>query len=265
MTLIVGIWTENGVVVASDSAASYSTGQTMTIGQQEVTKILKLADSVLFASTGSIGISQVVSQRLAEMWRKSDFKSISSPEEMMRQVGEQISSLVSPFLDSAKNLRSLGVDPGSSLCKCLAAFPVKQRAHLFSFDYNGAPERATRELPFIAMGSGQAIADPFLALLKRLLWSASPPTLPEARLAAVWTIDHVRRTNPGGVALKTQLAVLQQKDGRLEAALCPENDIEEHMEKISDAERALVEEVRGNRADSVPPASPPPPPNVPGS
>ena len=265
MTLIVGIWTENGMVLASDSAASYSTGQFMTIGQQEVTKIQKLADPILFASTGSIGISQVVSQRLAEMWKKNELGGISSPEEMMRQIGEQIGGLVSPFLKSANHLRPLGVDPAGSLCKCLAAFPVKQRAHLFSFDYNGAPERATRELPFVAMGSGQGIADPFLALLKRLLWSASPPTLPEARLAAVWTIDHVRRTNPGGVAGKTQLAVLQPKDGKLEAVVCPEDDIQEHMEKIADAERALVEEVRGNRAASVLPASPPPPPNVPGS
>lgn len=264
MTLIVGIWTENGVVLASDSAASYSTGQfTTTIGQQEVTKIHKLADSILFASTGAIGMAQLISQRLAEMWKKSELAGISSPEEMMLRISGQIDALVSPFLKSSNYLRPLGLDPGGSLCKCLVAIPVKQRAHLLSFDYNGAPERATGELPFMAMGSGQPIADPFLALLKRLFWSASPPTLPEARLAAVWTIDHVRRTNPGGVALRTQLAVLQSREGKLEAVLCPENDIQEHMQKIGDAEKALVEDVRGNRRGSAHTAAPPLPPPVP--
>lgn len=257
MTLIVGIWTEAGVVLASDSAASYSTGQFMTIGQQEVTKVHKLTDAVLFASTGAIGMSQLISQRIADAWTKNELSGIGSPEELMRRLGTGISELVEPFLKSANHLRPLAVDPGGSLCKCLVAIPVKHRPHLLSFDYNGAPERATRDLPFIAMGSGQAIADPFLAFLKRLLWSSSPPTLPEARLAAAWTIDHVRRTNPGGVGGRTQLSLLHQVNGKVGVTVCSPDEIDEHMQMVASAEKTLVDEVRGTRSASSPDALPP--------
>jgi hypothetical protein len=196
-------------------------------------------------------MAQLVSQRLGDAWEKKEFSSISSPEEMMRRVGTLIGELLDPFLRSANHLRPLGIDPAGSLCKSLLAIPVKNRAHLLSFDYNGAPERATPDLPFIAMGSGQAIADPFLAFLKRLLWSTSPPSLPEARLAAAWTIDHVRRTNPGGVGGHTQLAVLAPSGGSLAVNMSSGDDIQEHMEKVELAERALVEEVRGTRARDV--------------
>jgi len=116
---------------------------------------------------------------------------------------------------------------------------------LFRFDYNGAPERATEELPFVAMGLGQPIADPFLALLKRLLWQNSQPTLAEGRLAATWTIDHVRLTNPGGVGGKIQLATLSGNPGKPPTiSLFSEQDVQEHLEQIRAAEQALIRELR---------------------
>ena len=49
---------------------------------------------------------------------------------------------------------------GPVSCKHLVALPIKHETCLFQFAEAGAPEEATRELPFVALGSGQPIADP---------------------------------------------------------------------------------------------------------
>ena len=125
--------------------------------------------------------------------------------------------------------------------------PVAHRPCLFNFDVNGSPERSTADLPFISMGSGQAIADPFLALLRRLLWHDQEPTLAEGRLAAVWTIDHVCQTNPGGVAGEPQLSILVGAGGTKmpEVHELSTDDIDEHRQRVASAEQTLVEELRG--------------------
>lgn len=141
--------------------------------------------------------------------------------------------------------RPLVGDASASLCKSLVAMPVKRVPCLFCFDYNGAPEQSTPELPFVALGIGQPIADPFLAFLKRLLWKGTRPTLGEGRLAAVWAIDHVRLTNPGGVGGPIQLATLSAKEGKQPTiAILSEKDVQEHIQQVRAAEGALVNEFR---------------------
>ncbi|HEY3520523.1 MAG TPA: hypothetical protein VGK80_05715, partial [Rhodanobacteraceae bacterium] len=85
------------------------------------------------------------------------------------------------------------------------------------------------------------IADPFLALLKRLLWPNSEPTLAEGRLAAVWAIDHVRRTNPGGVGGPIQLATLTNADETVKLV----DDSEEHLQAIESALQVLAAQIKG--------------------
>jgi len=111
-------------------------------------------------------------------------------------------------------------------------------------EFNYVP-RGVQKLPFVAMGSGQGIADPFLAFLKRLLeWEKNLPTLGEGRLAAVWTIKHAVVTNPGGVGGAIQLATLSMKGGKPTVTMIPEPDIQEHLQQIGGAEAALTNELR---------------------
>jgi hypothetical protein len=85
------------------------------------------------------------------------------------------------------------------------------------------------------------------------------PSLAEGRLAAVWAIDHVRRTNPGGVGGEIQLACLLANSGKMPSvSVASEQDINEHLQSVTLAEAALVEQVRGiAKANS--PAPPPTP------
>src|SRR5262249_33715198 len=94
----------------------------------------------------------------------------------------------------------------------LVGMPVAGKACLFQFDEQGLPEEATEDLPFIAIGSGQHIADPFLAFLRRVFWPNELPTLADGVLAAIWTVRHAIDTNPGGVGEPIQIITICPKD-----------------------------------------------------
>lgn len=247
MTLIVGILCSDGVVMASDSAATLSTGMTPTIGQQPVKKILNLSNAILYGSTGSVGMSQLIWHTISTAWNRQANSIKGAPDDgtVMKILGEEIARTLGTYLQTGALTRQLGVDGSASLCKSLVAIPVQRIPTLFTFDYGGQPEKATPELPFVAMGSGQSIADPFLAFLKRLLWPNRLPTLAEGRLAAVWTIVHVTQTHPGGVGGDIQLWMLPRAAGN--AMPVPvelgEDQIQEHRQQVAAASAALVREL----------------------
>ena len=260
MTLIVGILCKDGVVLASDSAATFGSAGLPTIGQQEMRKLRQINDHVLYTSTGAVGISQLIADKLKSLWDAKTFSSFQSPEAVMDKIGKEIVSLIGPYLQTANLQRSLIGDASSSLCKSLVAMPVNQKPCLFNFDFNGAPERSTPDLPFIALGSGQPIADPFLAFLRRLLWTGREPTLSEGRLAAVWTIEHVRRTSPGGVGGNIQLATLASSANKMPNVIqASEEDVQEHLQRVASAEQVLVSELCGTREVAAGTVLPTPP------
>jgi len=240
--------------MASDSAATFGAGGMFTIGQQAVRKLVKVNNHILCSGTGAIGVSQMIADTVARLW--SDNKIKGTPESAMDTIGRAINALVRPYLEAAAWQRNITGEAAQSLCKSLVALPVDKKPCLLSFDFNGIPERATAELPFVAMGSGQMIADPFLAFLRRVLWKSTEPTLAEGRLAAVWTIDHVRRTHPGGVGGDIQLASLVPKGAGLpEIEITPgegAGSIQEHLVRVTSAEQVLVDELRGVKPADAP-------------
>lgn len=249
MTLIVGIRCSDGVVLASDSAATYGTGYQSTIGQQHVTKIHVIRDRVLFCSTGAIGVAQLLIDRIESL---HDDKKLggSNPIAVMRTLGQAIAQEVVDFFRASQaSAQLVGTQAAAVpiICKCLVALPVGRQPHLFQFNEVGVPEQASDELPFVALGSGQPIADPFLAFLKRVLWKDRQPTLPEGRFGASWTVRHAIQTNPGGVGGKLQLLSLAT-DGKGKPQierLDSEGSEQEHFQNIDSVEEAIRRHVRG--------------------
>jgi 20S proteasome alpha/beta subunit len=249
MTLIVGIRCEDGVVMASDSAATFGTGGAPTIGQQNVTKIVPMSNAMLYSGTGSVGMSQVISDIIKKVHAGSGVGSGKTSAEVMRIIGTEITKAVGPFIQTA---RMVG-DGSTSYCKSMLAMVVGSKPCLFTFDGNGAPEEATEDLPFVAMGSGQAIADPFLAYLKRLFWLDSAPTLAEGRLVATWVLEHATRTNAGGIGGPTQLADLTCVKHKPRIEVYDADRIQEHLQNVHSAEDALVRAIRNEDGDAAAP------------
>ncbi len=269
MTLIAGILCSDGVVVASDSFATYAEGAMPTIGQQQVTKVRKLGNSVIYASTGAIGVAQIIATLLGRMEAANSFAGpaiVNDPTPStvaMTMISFQIAEQVRPIIQSAAAMASLvGAQAAgaTAVVKSIVAVAVAGRPCLFQFDSSGAPEEATSELPFIALGSGQAIADPFLALLKRILWTNRAPTVAEGRFVAAWTITHVSKTNFGGVGLPPQIASLTIQNGNPVVAFA---DAGEHEQAVTAAEAALREHLEKQARPVVAAADAPAPPEPP--
>lgn len=108
---------------------------------------------------------------------------------------------------------------------------------------------------FVSMGSGQAITDPFLGLMRRVFWKDSPPRLVDGIFAVTWTLNHVIELNPGGINGPQQIAVLDSKKNT--ATLLTDSQIQEHINNVEGAETYLSEYskiIAGKCAPTIPPA-----------
>lgn len=127
----------------------------------------------------------------------------------------------------------------------LVAFRTGRELHLCEFAVaDMQPELKTNQLWYVSMGGGQSIADPFLALMRKVFWKDAMPTLAEGIFATVWALQHTIEVNPGGVNGPIHLATLTWKDGNVGgtqiARLLDPGEIEQHLESMASAEKHLA-------------------------
>ena len=86
---------------------------------------------------------------------------------------------------------------------------------------------------YVSMGSGQAIADPFLGFLRRVFWPDNPPPVSEGKLYVCLALDHVIHLNTGGIQGPMQIAEIRKDpSGKFKATIINESDMEEHIENV---------------------------------
>jgi len=240
MTLVIGLKCSDGIIVGADGAATTvdSMGQ-YTIRQAH--KKLKIIDhSIIVGHSGPVGLGQMIREEITSLWNERGLSHKKSHEAM-----EIIRGKIWPHVSAALQAASVArpaVGPfalQSALCQTLTALAVSKNPCLFQFDHQCSPEAATEDLTFISIGSGQQIADPFMAFLKRIFWPDHLPNLNMGIFAIYWTLDHAIQTHPGGVADPKQIAVLEQKDGKWRARELDEVELRDHAESAADAEEYL--------------------------
>ncbi len=133
---------------------------------------------------------------------------------------------------------------------------------MIQFDTSACPEAATKDLPFLAIGSGQAIADPFLAFIRRIFWPDHEPNLAEGQFAIWWTLNHAIKCSAGGVSDPKQIIVIEKNQkGTFVARELADSDMQEHAEAI-DAAEAHMRKFEPNKKSAAPteiPKMPEPP------
>lgn len=241
MTLIIGILNEDGVVVASDCAATLGNLGKSTVRQQ-AKKLIILQEKIIMGLSGPVGVSQILSGEMDKIYT-DNLLSGKESHEAMSFISEKFRVHLFKELDAAQRAQGvIGIGSTaniSAITFSLVALPVSGKACLFQFNQQGAPEEATEDLPFVSIGSGQQIADPFLAFIRRVLWKNQAPTLGEAVLASVWTLVHAVETNPGGISEPIEVMVLSDKDGSWNAVKLTEDELKEHLETISHMEEHI--------------------------
>ena len=242
MTLIIGFKCQDGIVLGADGAATLGVmGQTTV--RQAAKKLSILHDSVALGVSGPVGLAQRICGEVGNLWES---KSLSGkkPFEAMTIVREALWKHVEPELKAAQQAMNV-IGPGaaaeSALCATVIALPVSKIPCLFQFNQQCYPEEATDDLPFVAIGSGQKIADPFLAFLRRIFWRSVLPTLGEGTFAVLWTLKHAIQTTPGGISDPTQVIVLRKTSDKWQARELLELEKQEHEQAITEAERSLVQ------------------------
>ncbi len=231
MTVVVGVLCKDGVVIGSDSSATFTAGQVRTI-EQPTKKVSVVAEEIAFAGTGHVGSIQRFENTLQHL---------ASSREFLKKdrftIAKQITKLaIHDFAETACPPGRLGA---------VIAFRCPDGFQLCEFEpENLQPEFKTDQLWFVTMGSGQSITDPFLGMIRRVFFLGDLPRLSEAIFAVTWTLQQAIELNPGGIAGPPQLAVLEldkdNKTNRGVARLLTDEELQEHMDNVRGIEKHLA-------------------------
>lgn len=247
MTLIVGILCSNGIVIAADSAATMGSLGNRTV-IQPTKKLEIISERMVLGVSGAVGLGQRFAHALSAAYSNGEFSS-KPPQETMVLISDKFrQDLFKEFqaAQAAMPIVGNGIASSPAITTSIVGMVISDKPCLFQFDHQGAPEQATQGLPFISVGSGQAIADPFLSFLRRIFWQTIEPNLNDGILAALWTLQHAIGVNPGGVAGPIHLITMaKEPTGRgnntqwVTRELSDE-ELHEHEEAVKSAEEKLA-------------------------
>ena len=199
MTLLVGIRCTDGVVIAADRAVTFGSPQSATISHL-AKKVTVISDQVIVAGTGQVGLGQRFAHQTEQLWKSSSFG--KTPIEAVNKVANA----------SINDFRQTDAPKGQF--GALLAFPMRNQTHLVEFAVSDMqPEMKDDGAWFVSMGSGQAIADPYLAFIRDALWEKGPPDITAGKLAAAWVMKRAISASPGFVAEPIDIATLSQGKG----------------------------------------------------
>lgn len=238
MTLLIGIKCTDGVVVAADGATTFGNSLGTRTIRQPSRKLAIVNDRMVVGVTGAVGLQQRFIGELSALNPGASAKRHQLMEMLAGAIRKPMRdeySMAEAVRDSLGSAAVQGVLSGT-----LIALVIQGEPTLIQFDHQGSPECATDNLRFVSLGSGQPLADPFLAFLRRIFWADAPPNLQEGIFAATWALEHSIATNPGGVDHPIQVMTVRAVTNGCEIREVDETELGEHRQFIQVAERRLA-------------------------
>lgn len=142
----------------------------------------------------------------------------------------------------------------------MVAAPISDRPELAEFSLlDFQPERKTVNMHFVSMGSGQILADPFLAFISRVLWCGKQPDVRTAMFGVYWALDHAIKYAPGGVGEPIAIAILHRQKGQWIARSLEERELQEQAQHITEIENRISKypvEIIDEATTTLPPTPP---------
>ena len=223
MTVLVGIRCTDGVVIAADSASTFGIGPNLHTIAHKTRKIDIVGGNVIIAGTGQVGLGQRFRGTIEQLWRNKQL------------AGDELAKARAIATAARNDFASTGAPMGAF--GALVALPADNDFSLCEYAVADLqPElKQLKKCCYVSMGSGQMLADPFLAFMQDVFWKNGPPTLKNGKFAAVWVMKHAIRYAPGGIAEPIDVAILS-KSG---AKLLDENELQEHLSMVEEADRHL--------------------------
>ena len=257
MTILVGVFCSDGVVVGSDSLATSSAagaGGLPTIGIT-TPKVEVIHEHVITATTGSSGLGQRFDHLVSKHWEDKQF------QKPIHEVSTELCQKVLQDIQSTAVQRSPNFGLGFG---ALVAAPIGDKHYLIEYDARDfQPEIKTEAVTIVAMGSAQVVAVPILGLIKRVFWPDRAPNLREGIFGALWALESTLALTPGSIGGQPQIAVLERgKKGKWTAQMLDDDALQEGKEHCRGVEQHLSDyksRILAESSDSKPPSLPSPP------
>jgi 20S proteasome alpha/beta subunit len=259
MTVIVGVRCQNAAVLGADSMATYGTSLGQDTIKQQIAKLYAIGEDLVLGVSGSVGMAQNYNLELVYKVKgtgnRTRYRDVAHAARDLREAlwkhagpSWERAAIAAKTIGQGNAYREVAHDT-------LIALPVNDTPCLLGFSQQCESVEYDANLPIVSIGSGQPVADPFLAFIRRVFWPNSLPTLSEGVLAAVWALTHTIQSQPAHVGEPIQIVTVS-KDGRgqWKAQELPDSDLGEHRENIRAMEDGMRKEVK--EAFSEKPTSP---------
>ena len=252
VTVLVAAKCSDGIVVGADSRATSAVGSQSLMSVPSEDKIKIIDGKIIIAGTGSVGLGQ----RFNFIVEQLHAAGVISAQPCLSSCKVIAASAIQDFTSTGIQCRpSIGYGFGA-----LLAAPMPDEGELVEFSLpDFQPERKLGKLHYVSMGSGQILADPFLAFVSRVLRNKKEPSVQLAKLGLHWALSHSIAFAPGGVGGPIQMATLQKELGGWKASLLLEDELGELEQHIGEIETRIVSYPTDiiKQAEVVPPPAPP--------
>lgn len=257
MTLLIGVLCKGGVVIGADSAATMGSLGLHTV-RQPVVKVSVVDGRALMATSGPVGLGQRLVGEFDEVLQQNKLPKGAKSHKAMQILRAAFHPYLAGELEAARIAAPVvgpQVAQSSAVSSTLLAMCLDDGVpRLFQFDQQGAPEEATDQLPFVSLGSGEVIADPFMAFLRGLFWDEGElPTLAEGQFATVWTLEQAIDVSPAFLSRPSRVFVLSASGGKCTALQLDGTEIQDDLQAVADAKQLLHDWRRVDRAVPPPP------------
>jgi hypothetical protein len=255
VTILVGVRCTDGVVIGADSMATSSIGPQRLIQILSDDKINIIGNKVIIACSGPVGLGQRFYGVVKAAWDPPNKLFQKSCAECVREISRA----------TLKNFEHTGVQrqpphQGGLHFGSLMAAPLDGAAQLVEFGtLDFQPEIKKDRLHFVSMGSGQVLADPFLAFVSRVLWEGKPPDVQMGAFGLYWVLSHTIQYAPGGVGKPIKIAVLKKEKGDWIARSVEGDELQEPEQHVAEIEKLIARYPRQSieAATGTPPPDPP--------
>lgn len=220
MSLIVGIRCADSVVLAASGPETMPSEDGLAPARQWAKKVRVIGGRAVLGVSGHDGLAQEMALSLERSLDEIDPS--DAAEDVLRSTIRD--ALAAPIQRTVAIHRTLQGLPGYGITsneyvvsQSMVAIPVRDSLRLYVQDPECSLTEITDELSYAAIGSGRAVAGPFLSFLREVTWSDRPPNQARGELAAYWTVRHAIDNNPTHLTYPMQLVVMARRsDGSID-------------------------------------------------
>lgn len=227
MTVVVGIYCEDGIVIAGDSALTIN----QVIEQTYPKKLACLEPNLIIGFAGDLGFAQRYRQVVTNFWNNSTIQNLETYE-TYQVINEFCRNGINEFLHTHKSDAPVNIPT-----LFLIGFVHKGKHNLVVYpggDFQ--PMVLNHNLPFFSIGSGHFITNTFLGFAKQVFWQGNiVPSLSRGIFSAVMALNLAIDINAGGINKPLHVAVIQKCHDVYICKKLSDGEISYHQENCNEA------------------------------